>query len=258
MTRCSQNPGGKCPHRHHHHHELVVRGVSVSYHKTPALTDISFATSCGKSLALVGPNGAGKSTLLKAIAGLLHRTGGSILWRDAPVNCWSREFAYLPQSEEVNWDFPVTVRGMVEMGRYPHLGPWKKYSAHDESVVRRAMDLMKLGQLGHRQIRELSGGQQRRAFLARSLAQEAHVLLLDEPFTGLDRDHTRHLTELLQNITKEGRLVIASHHDLNTAADIFDDTLLLNRRRIAFGPTREVLSEENLAAAFSAPEPAAP
>ncbi len=86
MTRCSQNPGGKCPHRHHHHHELVVRGVSVSYHKTPALTDISFATSCGKSLALVGPNGAGKSTLLKAIAGLLHRTGGSILWRDAPVN----------------------------------------------------------------------------------------------------------------------------------------------------------------------------
>ena len=251
MTDCTSDPGGDCPHHHHHHHELVVEGVSVSYHKTPALEDIHLATSCGNSVALIGPNGAGKSTLLKAIAGLIRKSSGSILWRNEPVKRWSREFAYLPQSEEVNWDFPITVRGMVEMGRYPHLGPWKRYSKHDDDVVDTAIDLMQLQDLQTRQIRELSGGQQQRAFLARSLAQEAHVLLLDEPFTGLDRDHSAQLAELLRNITREGRLVIASHHDLNTAADIFDHTLLINQGVIAYGPTKNVLCEENLNLAFS-------
>ena len=252
MSDCTHDHHGDCPHQHHHHHELVVENVSVNYHQTLALENISLATSCGNSVALVGPNGAGKSTLLKAIAGLIRRTSGSILWRNEPVGRWSREFAYLPQSEEVNWDFPITVRGMVEMGRYPHLGPWKRYSKHDDEVVEHAIELMRLENLQNRQIRELSGGQQQRAFLARSLAQEAHVLLLDEPFTGLDRDHSAQLADLLRNITKEGRLVIASHHDLNTAADIFDHTLLINRRFIAYGPTRETLSKENLDLAFTA------
>lgn len=250
MSECQHSHGGECPHQHHHHHELVIEGVCVNYHKTPALTDINLATSCGNSVALVGPNGAGKSTLLKAIAGLIRRNSGNILWRNEPVKRWSREFAYLPQSEEVNWDFPITVRGMVEMGRYPHLGPWKRYSKHDDEVVDHAIELMRLEELQNRQIRELSGGQQQRAFLARSLAQEAHVLLLDEPFTGLDRDHSAQLSELLRNITREGRLVIASHHDLNTAADIFGDTLLINQRVIACGPTSETLSEKNLNLAF--------
>ena len=254
MSDCSHEPNDDCPHAHHHHHELVVEGVCVSYHKTLALEDISFATSCGHSVALVGPNGAGKSTLLKVIAGLLRRSSGSILWRHEPVKHWSREFAYLPQSEEVNWDFPITVRGMVEMGRYPHLGPWKRYGKHDDEVVENAIEIMQLGDLQHRQIRELSGGQQQRAFLARSLAQDAHVLLLDEPFNGLDRDHSAQLAQLLRDITREGRLVIASHHDLNTAAAIFDDSLLIHRRVIAYGPTHETLSEENLNAAFS-PDP---
>ncbi len=253
MSECTHEHGGGCPHKHHHHHELVVRGVSVHYHNTQALEDISFATSCGNSVALVGPNGAGKSTLLKVIAGLVRKSSGTILWRGESVRRWSREFAYLPQSEEVNWDFPITVRGMVEMGRYPHLGPWKRYTDHDDEVVGKALGIMQLDDLQHRQISELSGGQQQRAFLARSLAQEAHVLLLDEPFTGLDRDHSAQLAELLRGLTREGRLVIASHHDLNTAPDIFDDTLLINRRVIAFGSTRETLSEENLNRAFSQP-----
>jgi len=251
MSDCTHDHGVDCPHQHHHHHELVLENVSVSYHQTQALHEISLATSCGNSVALVGPNGAGKSTLLKAIAGLIRRSSGSILWRNEPVKRWSREFAYLPQSEEVNWDFPITVRGMVEMGRYPHLGPWKRYGKHDDEVVEKAIGLMKLGDLQNRQIRELSGGQQQRAFLARSLAQEAHVLLLDEPFTGLDRDHSAQLAALLKNITHEGRLVIASHHDLNTAADIFDHTLLINQSVIAYGPTAETLCEANLDRAFS-------
>jgi len=132
-----------------------------------------------------------------------------------------------------------------------YFGHCNKYTAHDDEVVEKSIDLMQLADLQHRQIRELSGGQQQRAFIARSLAQEAHVLLLDEPFTGLDRDHSTQLTELLKTITHEGRLVIASHHDMNTAADIFDDTLLIHRKVIAFGPTREVLTEENLNTAFT-------
>ncbi|NWK55383.1 metal ABC transporter ATP-binding protein [Verrucomicrobiaceae bacterium N1E253] len=251
MSDCQHSTKGDCPHQHHHHHELVIEGLCVSYHKTPALREIELATSCGNSVALVGPNGAGKSTLLKAIAGLQRKDKGSILWRNEPIQRWSREFAYLPQSEEVNWDFPITVRGMVEMGRYPHLGPWKRYSAHDDEVVERALALMRLEPLQDRQIRELSGGQQQRAFLARSIAQEAHVLLLDEPFTGLDRDHSAQLSDLLRNITHEGRLVIASHHDLNTAADIFDHTLLINQEVIAYGPTATTLSEANLNLAFT-------
>ena len=251
MSECQHSHDGDCHHKHHHDHELVVEGVCASYHRTEVLSDVGFATSCGNSVALVGPNGAGKSTLLKAIAGLIRRTSGSILWRDASVRRWSREFAYLPQTEEVNWDFPVTVQGMVEMGRYPHLGPWKKYTSHDDDVVDMAVDLMQLGDLRQRQIRELSGGQQQRAFLARAIAQEAHVLLLDEPFPGLDRDHSAHLAELLRNITSEGRLVIASHHDLNTCGEIFDDTLLINRQVISFGPTAEVLKPENVDRAFS-------
>ena len=246
MSDCTQN----CPHKHQHHHELVVQGVSVNYHHTSALVDVSFATSCGNSVALVGPNGAGKSTLLKVIAGLIKKSSGSILWRNESVKKSSRGFAYLPQSEEVNWDFPITVRGMVEMGRYPHLGPWKRYGDKDDEVVEKSLALMQLESLQNRQIRELSGGQQQRAFLARSLAQEAHVLLLDEPFTGLDRDHSAHLAKLLREITREGRLVIASHHDLNTVTDIFDDTLLLNRRVIAYGTTQKTLNEENLDLAF--------
>lgn len=251
MSDCQHSHGGECHHRHHHGHELVVEGVCAGYRRAEVLSDVGFATSCGNSVALVGPNGAGKSTLLKAIAGLIRRSSGSILWRDSPVRRWSREFAYLPQTEEVNWDFPVTVQGMVEMGRYPHLGPWKRWRKRDDEVVDKAVGLMQLDDLRQRQIRELSGGQQQRAFLARSLAQEAHVLLLDEPFTGLDRHHSAQLAALLKNITGEGRLVIASHHDLNTCGEIFNDTLLINRRVIGFGPTAEVLTPENIEQAFS-------
>jgi ABC-type Mn2+/Zn2+ transport system ATPase subunit len=223
-----------CAH-HAHHHELVVEGLRVNYRKTLALDGVSFATSCGNRVALVGPNGAGKSTLLKAIAGLVPRSAGRILWRGSPVKRWSREFAYLPQREEVDWSFPITVRGLVEMGRYPQTGLWGKFRNEDHAAVDKALAALDLGDLQQRQIRELSGGQQQRAFLARALAQEAHVLLLDEPFTGLDRNASRQLSELLGKLAHEGRLVIASHHDLASAPRLFDEALLLATRPIAFG-----------------------
>ncbi|WP_325099481.1 ABC transporter ATP-binding protein [Persicirhabdus sediminis] len=239
-----------CDHSHHHKHALHVESISVRYHKNLALEDVSFDTQCGHAVALLGPNGAGKSTLLKTIAGLIPRSAGIVRWRNQPVKKWSREFAYLPQSEEVNWDFPITVRGMVEMGRYPQLGAFKKFSSHDEEVVDHALELMHMAELGHRQINELSGGQKQRAFLARAIAQEAHVMLLDEPFTGLDREHSAQLQQVIRQLTKDGRLIIASHHDLNTAEDIFDQAMLLKRNIHAFGATKDVLTNSQLDALY--------
>jgi ABC-type Mn2+/Zn2+ transport system ATPase subunit len=231
-----------CAH-HSQHHELVIDSLTVSYRRVLALDNVSLATSCGNRVALIGPNGAGKSTLLKAIAGLVPRSAGTVRWRGTTVRKWSREFAYLPQREEVDWSFPITVRGLVEMGRYPQTGWWRKFTAEDDAAVNRALESLALTSLQNRQIRELSGGQQQRTFLARAIAQDAHVLLLDEPFTGLDRNASHLLGDLLAKLAHEGRLVIASHHDLNTAPLLFDEALVLSTRTLAFGPVKDILTD---------------
>jgi ABC-type Mn2+/Zn2+ transport system ATPase subunit len=241
-----------CAH-HGHHHELIVQNLSVSYRRVLALENISLATSCGNRVALIGPNGAGKSTLLKAIAGLVPRNAGDIRWRGTAVKKWSREFAYLPQREEVDWSFPITVRGLVEMGRYPQTGWWRKFTNTDSNAVDAAIDSLGLQDLQNRQIRELSGGQQQRAFLARALAQEAHVLLLDEPFTGLDRNASKLLGDLLEKLAHEGRLVIASHHDLNSVPHLFDEALVLATSPLAFGPVNEILTDDLIEKTFHEP-----
>lgn len=246
-----------CAH-HQHHHELAVEGLCVRYRHVDALRDVSFATSCGSRVALIGPNGAGKSTLLKAIAGLLPAVAGSIRWRGTRVAKWSREIAYLPQREEVDWQFPITVERVVRMGRYPQAGWWRPFAGSDEAAIGRAIELMELGPLRHRQISELSGGQQQRVFLARALAQEAHVLLLDEPFTGLDRNSKSSLTATLRELAGEGRLIIASHHDMDTVRDIYDEVLLLKGRSIAFGGVDEVFTPEWLDVTFGGKEAACP
>ncbi len=235
-----------------HHHELRVEDLSVHYRQIEALQGVSMSTSCGACVALIGPNGAGKSTLLKAIAGLLPLAGGRIFWRGSKVAKWSREIAYLPQRENVDWNFPITVRRVVTMGRYPQAGWWRPFSKSDDEAITRAISVMGLDDLADRQISELSGGQQQRVFLARALAQEAHVLLLDEPFTGLDRNSKSSLAETLRTLTKEGRLVIASHHDMDTVRDIYDEVLLLRRRAVAFGTVDEVFTEALLEETFGA------
>jgi len=234
-------------------HNLRVNGLSVAYRRELVLEDISLHSKCGRCLAFVGPNGAGKSTLLKAISGLVKRRSGTITWsgKDS-LKCRDGEFAYLPQHDEVNWSFPITVRGVVEMGRYPQLGAFKKFGTEDHAAVQHALELMEMdGELELRQISELSGGQKQRAFIARAVAQQAHVMLLDEPFTGLDREHSANLSRLLRNLASENRLVIASHHDLATVTKIFDDVLILKRRVIASGSCAEVFTEENLDRAFA-------
>ena len=244
-----------CGHSHNdgEKHTLSVNNLSVAYRKELVLKDISLEAQCGRCLALVGPNGAGKSTLLKAICGLVKRRSGNILWsgKDA-LKCRDGEFAYLPQHDEVNWDFPISVRGVVEMGRYPQLGAMKKFGESDRVAVQQALELMEMdGELARRQISELSGGQKQRAFIARAVAQQAHVLLLDEPFTGLDHDHSANLARLLRRLATEDRLVLASHHDLGTLSEIFDDVMIMNQEVIASGTCSEVVTKENLGSAFT-------
>ena len=237
---------------HHHHtkHQLELQKVTAGYADEPVLQDISFTAGCGSTLALIGPNGAGKSTLLNALAGLLPIWSGAILWNNTALAEHRHEIAYLPQRSEVNWQFPITVRQLVEMGRYPAVGSWKAMRSHDREIVEKALCTLGLQDIQNRQIGALSGGQQQRCFLARALAQEAHILLLDEPFTGLDVPGTEALSQILRSLAAEGRLVIASHHDLSTAPQIFDQALLLRKQVIACGPSQQVLTPDNLKRTF--------
>ncbi len=240
-------------------HRLAVHDLTVSYDRVPALHHIAFEVECGQCLALLGPNGAGKSTLLKSLAGLLRIETGSIRFHGHEVRGTTQDFAYLPQRENIDWDFPTTVRGLVEMGRYLRLGWWRSWGREDEEAVNAAIAAMHLDALAARQISALSGGQQQRAFLARALAQQAHVFLLDEPFTGLDKPTQDNLKTLLRELREQGKLIIASHHDLASVPELFDHVVLLNGELIAAGTVEEAFTETNIrktyhTAPFSGPQ----
>jgi ABC-type Mn2+/Zn2+ transport system ATPase subunit len=234
-------------------HHLTIENLTVSYDRVPAIHHVSLTLYCGHTVGLLGPNGAGKSTLLKAIAGLVPFETGRILFdaREHGQVGSDRGIAYLPQRSVVDWDFPLTVRGLVEMGRFPALGNWKGFSRSDHEIVAEALAVTRLEALADRQISALSGGQQQRAFLARAWAQRAHVYLLDEPFSGLDRNAAGQLGQILAHIRDEGKLVITSHHDLKTVADLFDEVILLNGELVAFGPVAAAFTAENVGTAFS-------
>ncbi|MDP0489976.1 MAG: ABC transporter ATP-binding protein [Verrucomicrobiota bacterium JB023] len=244
MTEC-------CDHHHNPQdapHRLQVNDLCVSYGAVVALCDVNFETSCGHSLALLGPNGAGKSTLIRTLAGLQRRDQGSILWREKPLVGSSLEIAYLPQLDKHREGFPVTVRDVVTMGRLPHVGVWRSMRKIDEERVDEALERMNLGALAGRQIDALSGGQRQRAFLARALAQEAHILMLDEPFTGLDAESCEELAAILQELARRGHLVMASHHELGSVERIFDQAIVLKKKQIAFGAAGEVMNRSDVRA----------
>ena len=233
-------------------HKLHLEDVTVSYNRIPAVHHLNATLSCGSCVALLGPNGAGKTTLLKAIAGLLPLETGRIEFRGHQLESTSgREIAYVPQREAVDWDFPITVRGLVEMGRYPALGKWRRFGAEDEAAVEEALHICDLEDLADRQISALSGGQQQRAFLARAWAQKADIYLLDEPFTGLDRNAVEAFAQAMRRLCEAGKLIVASHHDLKSVEALFDHILLLNGELVACGPTAEAFTKDNLDRAYA-------
>lgn len=229
---------------------LRIEDLTVSYHRVPAIHHLTLALGTGHCVGLFGPNGAGKSTLLKAMAGLLPAETGTIRIEGRDPAGAAPVIAYLPQRENMEWDFPVTVEGLVEMGRYRHTGLFRSFSRRDHEAVREAMELFQLSPLAGRQIKELSGGQQQRAFLARAWAQEADLYLLDEPFAGLDRTSAGNLAAALHSLRERKKLLLVSHHSLADAGTYFDTAILLNGELIACGPTAESLSPQNLECAY--------
>ena len=228
----------------HQPHRLEVKGLGVRYGIISALREVEFTAHCGSRLALLGPNGAGKSSLIRALAGLIRPSEGLIVWKGEALNRCTREIAYLSQVDRHREGFPVTVRDVVRMGRLPHLGFWRSFRKLDEDKVSSAIMEMRLEGLENRQIDALSGGQRQRVFLARALAQEAHIVLLDEPFTGLDRQSSLELGETLAELREQGHLVIASHHDLASVSEFFDEALVLDETQVAFGPASEVMEDK--------------
>lgn len=235
---------------HHAHPLLRIEDLTVSYHRIPAIHHLNLALEAGHCVGLFGPNGAGKSTLLKTIAGLLLAETGRILIGGGEATNTASRIAYLPQRESVDWDFPVTVEGLVEMGRYHQVGLLGRFSSRDREAVHEALELFRLTPLAQRQIKALSGGQQQRVFLARAWAQEADIYLLDEPFSGLDRTSSKALAEALQTLRQRGKLLLVSHHALEDASTLFDSAILLNGELVASGPIAEALAPRHLECAY--------
>lgn len=232
---------------------LEVEGVGVSYRRgVPALEDVSFALRRPGICALVGMNGAGKSTLFKAVMGFLTPGRGRVLICGRPVR-WAQKqnlVAYVPQTEEVDWTFPVSVRDVVMMGRQGRMGFLRIPSAQDREIVADSLARVGMAEFADRQIGALSGGQRKRVFLARALAQRGGIMLLDEPFTGVDIRTERAIVALLQALRDEGHVILVSTHNLASVPGFCDHAVLVNRRLVAFGPVAEVFTPANLSLAF--------
>ena len=229
---------------------LEVSHLTVSYGPRPALLDVSFAVEPGQMVGIIGPNGSGKSTLLKALLGFLKSDVGEIRVLGRSIDEVRGEIAYVPQRGAVDWDFPVTVEQVAMMGRYGDIPWWSGPRRDDRDRVAEALRMVRMEAFRDRQIGQLSGGQQQRVFMARALAQGADVLLLDEPFAGVDAATERALLDVLAHAKREGKTLVVVHHDLTTAAEYFDQLVLLKQRLYAFGPPKEVMREDLLSEVY--------
>lgn len=232
---------------------LEASGVAVTYpNGHTALRDASFRLSGGTICALVGVNGSGKSTLFKSLMGFVTPTSGRVTINDAPVRAAQKRswVAYVPQAEEVDWTFPVSVHDVVMMGRYGYMNFLRVPKAADRAAVEESLRRVGMWDFRDRQIGELSGGQKKRVFVARALAQRGRIILLDEPFTGVDVKTEEAIIALLRELRDEGRLILVSTHNLGSVPEFCDQVVLINRTVLAYGPTAEVFTPENLSRAF--------
>jgi len=225
---------------------LEIHDLTVAYHKKPVLWGIDLKVPAGQLVGIVGPNGAGKSTLIKACMGLLPLGSGWVKFFGEPFNRVATRVGYVPQRESVDWDFPVNVMDVVLMGRYGHLGLFKRPSRKDREIAQSCLEKVQMLPFAQRQISNLSGGQQQRVFLARALAQEADLYFMDEPFAGVDATTETAIIAVLRELRDRGKTIMVVHHDLPTARQYFDMLILLNLRLVAFGKTADVYTSEKL------------
>jgi len=225
---------------------LTIHDMTVAYHRKPVLWDIDYDAPPGKLIAIVGANGSGKTTLIKAVLDLVPKASGRVLIFGKPYREVRGRVGYVPQRESVDWDFPISAASVVAMGLYRQIGwclpvtrKWKKKA--EEALARVGM-----ADYAGRQISQLSGGQQQRVFLARALAQDADLYLMDEPFAGVDAATERAIVDILRELRSAGKTALVVHHDLQTVTEYFDEVILLNMRLVATGPVAEVFTPDNL------------
>lgn len=229
---------------------IQVDNLTVSYGPVPALLDVSVAIPQGQLVGVIGPNGSGKSTLIKSILGFVKPDFGRVtIFGQEATKCKGR-VAYVPQRGSVDWDFPVTVGEVALMGRYGTKRWWQDMSRNDYALAERALEQVRMSEYSKRQIGQLSGGQQQRVFMARALAQDADILLLDEPFAGVDAATERAILNVLTEAKDKGKTMVVVHHDLETAAEYFDSLILLKQRLFAFGAPDHVLEPDLLSEVY--------
>jgi ABC-type Mn2+/Zn2+ transport system ATPase subunit len=229
---------------------ISVQDLSVAYDRKRVLSNIFLEIEEGHRYGILGPNGSGKSTLLKAMLGLIDDYSGQVSIAGQAIDQMRRRVVYVPQRSEIDFTFPATVRDVVLMGRYPHKKVFQRLNAEDKRIAQEAMEELDILDLQNRQIGELSGGQQQRTFLARALAQRAEILMLDEPFVGVDIPTEEKIIEVLRSLSDAGKTLLVVHHDLQAVPEYFDHVILLNQRLIAAGPTEEIFKPETLRQAF--------
>ncbi|MFC1834277.1 metal ABC transporter ATP-binding protein [Thermodesulfobacteriota bacterium] len=229
---------------------IEVANLTVSFGPRPALLDVSFSIPKGLLVGVIGPNGAGKSTLVKAILGFVKPDFGTVRIFGTPSAQAKGLVAYVPQRGAVDWDYPITVYEVAMMGRYGHVPWWRDPGLPDREKVEEALEMVRMSDFGNRQIGQLSGGQQQRVFMARALAQGAEILLLDEPFAGVDAATERAILDVLDRAKSTGKTLVVVHHDLATAAEYFDQLILIKQRLYAYGPPNAVLEPELLSEVY--------
>jgi manganese/zinc/iron transport system ATP- binding protein len=225
---------------------LEIHDLTVSYDQNPVLWNVDLSLPAGKLVGILGPNGAGKSTLIKAIMGLITPTSGYVKVFDKPLNDVRSRISYVPQRESVDWNFPASVLDVVMMGTYGKLGLFRRPGKRERELAINCLEQVGMSGFVGRQISELSGGQQQRVFIARALAQEADLYLMDEPFAGVDMATETAIFHLLQEMTASGKTVIVVHHDIHSAMNFFDWVIMLNLHLVASGPKEIVMNEEML------------
>jgi ABC-type Mn2+/Zn2+ transport system ATPase subunit len=229
---------------------IDIKRLNVSYDQKIVLKDVNISIQKGKITGIVGPNGAGKSTLFKSILGLLEPNTGTIKIEGSNIESTKKRTAYVPQKDGVNWEFPATVYDVVLMGRYPHKKLFQSMNKADYAKADQALESLGISDFKSRQIGELSGGQQQRVFIARALCQEAQIILLDEPFVGVDIKTEHQIIGILKDLVKAGNTILIIHHDLGRVKEYFDDIILLNKEIIAFGNVDSIFTKENVNKAY--------
>ncbi|HPH83692.1 MAG TPA: metal ABC transporter ATP-binding protein [Flavobacteriales bacterium] len=230
---------------------IEAHNLTVIYHRKPVLWNIDFFLPQGQIIGIMGPNGAGKSTLIKAILGLVPLNSGYSRVYGQELKQVHKRVSYIPQRQTVDWDFPATVLDVVLMGRYQQRGMFSRITAEDRAIAKEALEQVNMVSYADRQISQLSGGQQQRVFLARALAQQADLYLLDEPFVGVDAATEQSIMDMLRRMRAAGKTIVVVHHDLHTAPEYFDWLVLLNASLIASGPLAEVFTDELLKVTYS-------